>query len=291
MRRLLIKHVTTYQFTEPVTLLAHKLLLSPREGHDIRVESSELIIFPPHHHLQWKLDVYDNTMAEVTFTETSSLLSIDSRVMIQHYDDEPLNFLVADYAMMFPFQYNHSENADLGLYLSVIFEQDQVLLRAWMNQFWHSGQIVETYLLLEWINKAIATEFTYYQREEPGVQSPATTLTSRAGSCRDFSTLFIEACRSLGLAARFVSGYLYSPTLSQCKGNTHAWSEVYIPGAGWKGFDSTSGLVVGNQHIAVAVSRHPESVPPVSGSFTIAQNAAPQSPIMNVMVGVSEMPI
>ena len=144
-------------------------------------------------------------------------------------------------------------------------------------------------MLLEWINKAIATGFTYHLREEPGVQSPATTLTSHAGSCRDFATLFIEACRSLGLAARFVSGYLYSPMLLQDQGTTHAWSEVYLPGAGWKGFDSTSGQVVGNQHIPVAVSRHPESVPPVSGSFTIAQNVKPQSPIMTVMVDVSEI--
>jgi transglutaminase-like putative cysteine protease len=111
-------------------------------------------------------------------------------------------------------------------------------------------------------------------------------LTSRAGSCRDFATLFIEACRLLGLAARFVSGYLYSPTLPPGQGATHAWSEVYLPGAGWKGFDSTSGQVVGNNYIAVAVSRHPESVPPVSGSF---QAAAPQAPVMHVVVEVAEI--
>jgi transglutaminase-like putative cysteine protease len=286
MRRLLIKHVTTYQYTEPVTLLPHKLLLRPREGHDIRIESAELVIFPAHH-LQWQRDVYDNAMAEATFTERGSQLSIDSRVLIQHYDDQPLNFLVADYAVLFPFQYNAAERADLGPYLSAIFEQDRPLLSTWMHQFWNSGQVVETYLLLEWINKAIATGFTYQQREEPGVQTPATTLTSRAGSCRDFATLFIEACRSLGLAARFVSGYLCSPTLLQGQGATHAWSEVYLPGAGWKGFDSTSGQVVGNHHIAVAVSRHPESVPPVSGSF---QATTPQSPLMRVMVEVAEIP-
>ena len=145
---------------------------------------------------------------------------------------------------------------------------------------------METYLLLEWINKAIATGFTYQQREEPGVQTPATTLTSCTGSCRDFATLFIEACRLLGLAARFVSGYLYSPTLPLGQGATHAWSEVYLPGAGWKGFDSTSGQVVGNNYIAVAVSRHPESVPPVSGSF---QAVNPQSPVMSVVVEVAEI--
>ena len=285
MRRLQIKHVTTYQYSESVTLLPHKLLLRPREGHDIRIESAELIISPAYQ-LQWQRDVYDNAVAQATFTEPGSQLSIESRVLIQHYDDQPLDFLVADYAVLFPFQYDVAERADLGPYLSAIFEQDRLLLSSWMQQFWQSGQVVETYLLLEWINKAIATGFTYQQREEPGVQSPATTLTSRAGSCRDFATLFIEACRSLGLAARFVSGYLYSSKLPQGQGATHAWSEVYLPGAGWKGFDSTTGQVVGNDHITVAVSRHPESVPPVSGSF---QAATSQSPVMHVVVEVAEI--
>jgi len=287
MRRLQIKHVTTYEYAETVTLLPHKLLLRPREGHDIRIESAELIISPAHQ-LQWQRDVYDNAVAQATFLDPSNQLSIGSRVLLQHYDDQPLNFLVADYAVLFPFQYDAAERVDLGPYLSAIFEQDRPLLSTWLQQFWCSGQVVETYLLLEWINKAIATGFTYQHREEPGVQTPATTLTERAGSCRDFATLFMEACHYLGLAARFVSGYQYSPTLLQGQGSTHAWSEVYLPGTGWKGFDSTSGQVVGNHHIAVAVSRYPEAVPPVSGSY---QAVNPQSPVMSVVVEVSEIPV
>jgi transglutaminase-like putative cysteine protease len=286
MRRLQIKHVTTYQYAETVTLLPHKLLLRPREGHDIRIESAELIISPAHQ-LQWHRDVYDNAVAQATFLKSDSQLTIGSRVLLQHYDDQPLDFLVANYAVLFPFQYDAAERVDLGPYLSAIFDQDRPLLSSWLQQFWQSGQVVETYLLLDWINKAIATGFTYQQREEPGVQTPATTLTRRTGSCRDFATLFIEACHYLGLAARFVSGYLYSPALPQGQGATHAWSEVYLPGAGWKGFDSTTGQVVGNDHITVAVSRHPESVPPVSGSF---QAVTPQSPVMSVVVEVAEIP-
>jgi len=194
---------------------------------------------------------------------------------------------VSDAAMLFPFQYEAAEYTGLKPYLSVIFVQDIPLLSAWLRQFWHFGQVLETYLLLERINKAIANGFTYQQREEPGVQTPATTLARRAGSCRDFATLFIEACRFLGLAARFVSGYLYSPIVLSGQGATHAWSEVYLPGTGWKGFDSTSGQVVGHDHIAVAVSRHSEWVPPVSGSF-IAESR--QSPLMHVEVNVAEIP-
>ena len=131
MRRLLIKHVTTYQYAEAVTLLPHKLLLRPREGHDIRIESVELDISPAHQ-LDWQRDVYDNAVAQVTFLEPASSLSISSRVLIQHYDDQPLNFLVADYAVFFPFQYDVAERLDLEPYLSAIFEQDQPLLRSWL---------------------------------------------------------------------------------------------------------------------------------------------------------------
>lgn len=288
MHRLLIKHTTTYQYTETVTLLPHKLLLRPREGHDIRIESAELIITPDHQ-LHWQRDVYDNAVAEAIFLKPSNNLSISSRVLIQHYDDQPLNFLVANYAVSFPFQYDVVERIDLEPYLSSIYVQDRSVLSNWLKQFWFAGQVVETYLLLEWINKAIATGFIYQQREEPGVQTPATTLSNRAGSCRDFATLFIESCHYLGLAARFVSGYLYAPSLTAEQGATHAWAEVYLPGAGWKGFDSTSGEVVGNNHIAVAVSRHPESVPPVAGSFFASPNAMPQSAVMNVKVEVTEI--
>jgi len=288
MHRLLIKHTTTYQYAETVTLLAHKLLLRPREGRNVRIESAELSITPTHQ-LQWQRDVYDNAVAEAIFTETSNTFSITSRILIQHYDDQPLNFIVADYAVLFPFQYDEAERIDLQPYLSSVYNQDKEVLSNWLKQFWFAGQVVETYLLLEWINKAIATGFTYQQREEPGVQTPAMTLTSRAGSCRDFATLFIESCHQLGLAARFVSGYLFVPTLTAEQGATHAWAEVYLPGAGWKGFDSTSGEVAGNNHIAVAVSRHPESVPPVSGSFIVPLNSKPQTPLMTVQVEVLEI--
>ncbi|MDD5115415.1 MAG: transglutaminase family protein [Methylobacter sp.] len=285
MRRLQIKHVTSYQYAETVTLLPHRLLLRPREGHDIRIESAELIISPAHQ-LQWQRDVYDNAVAEATFTQPANRLSIESHLTLQHYDSHPLNFLVADYAVRFPFQYDAAERVDLGPYLTTIFVQDRPVLSPWLRQFWVAGQVVETYLLLEWINKAIATGFSYQQREEPGVQTPAATLAKRSGSCRDFATLFIEACHCLGLAARFVSGYQYSPSLMKDQGATHAWAEVYLPGAGWKGFDSTTGKVVDNNYIALAVSRHPEMVPPVSGSFIAASG---QSPIMTVAVEVTDL--
>jgi transglutaminase-like putative cysteine protease len=285
MRHLLIEHDTVYDYGNPVTLLQHRLLLRPRERQDIRVETAELRIAPAHR-LRWQRDAYDNALAVVDFLEPARRLSIESRVGLRHYQDRPLDFVVAEHAVYFPFQYPAQERIDLGPYLPPVFDQDSEAVGAWLGQFWQPGQVVETYLLLDWINKAIATGFMYQPREEPGVQSPATTLARRAGSCRDFATLFIEACHWLGLAARFVSGYLYEPTPIPAAGATHAWAEVYLPGAGWRGFDATSGQVVGDQHIAVAVHRHPEAVSPVAGAFIAGPS---ESPVMRVAVRVIEI--
>jgi len=284
MRRLAIEHSTTYRFSVPVTLLPHSLRLRPREGPDVRIESASLDISPPAR-LHWQRDAQGNALAIASFCLPASRLSIASRVVLEHYDEQPLDFLVADHAVRYPFQYEYAERIELGPYLLPAFPQDQPLIADWLRPLWQPGQTVETYLLLEWINKAIATSFNYVQREQPGVQTPAETLEKHSGSCRDTAALFIEACRWLGLAARFVSGYLYSP-FPQASSATHAWSEVYLPGAGWKGFDSTSGLVTGNHHIAVAVARHPESVPPVAGAFFADK---PLTPDMQVSVRVTEL--
>lgn len=282
MRRLRIEHKTVYTYSDTVTLQPHKLLLRPREGHDIRIESAQLSISPAHW-LKWQRDVYGNSVVILTFRESSTILSIVSEIVLQHYEDRPLDFLVADYAVYYPFLYALEERMDLGPYLPSIYPNDAKPLSHWLMQFWQPEQHLETYVLLDTINKAIAYNFHYSMREEPGVQTPAQTLAMGSGSCRDYATLFIEACRYLGLAARFVSGYLYDPLMAPGDGSTHAWSEVYLPGAGWKGFDSTSGCIVGDDHIAVAVHRHSEAVPPVSGTFVASLS---QPPLMRVSVNV-----
>jgi transglutaminase-like putative cysteine protease len=127
----------------------------------------------------------------------------------------------------------------------------------------------------------------YEPREEQGVQSPAETLARGVGSCRDFAALFMDAGRQLGLATRFVSGYLRTPVTASDDGATHAWAEVYLPGPGWKGFDSTGGTLTGADHIAVAVAHHPEKVPPVAGTFI--GPTAPR-PILHVSVRVEILP-
>jgi transglutaminase-like putative cysteine protease len=265
MRRLKIEHVTTYTYKEDVKLMPHRLLVRPREGHDIRIESSRLSI-SPFNTINWRRDTHGNSLAQVSFNKPSSTLLIESEVIIQHYET-PLDFIIDDYAIYYPFHYPPGDRIDLIPYEMMIFSEDSATLGSWVANFWKPGDVIETYRFLSQMNKVIANEFNYAMREEPGVQSPAVTLEKRSGSCRDFATLFIEACRYVGLAARFVSGYLYTPVSRDDHGSTHAWSEVYLPGAGWKGFDNTSGLVTSNEHIAVAVNRHPEAIPPISGSY------------------------
>jgi transglutaminase-like putative cysteine protease len=164
-----------------------------------------------------------------------------------------------------------------------VFPRDSKALKSWIAEFCPPGDRMETNELLRRLNNAIVERVGYAMREEPGVQSPMETLTRGRGSCRDLATLFIEACRYCGLAARFVSGYLLSEAAVEDYGSTHAWSEIYLPGAGWRGYDSTSGKLTGPEHIAVAVNRRPDAVPPVSGSFL---GPAEPKPVMQVQVRV-----
>jgi len=285
MRRLKISHETTYEYSNSVDFLPHKLLLRPREGHDVRIESSRLEISPSYK-MKWHRDVNDNCVAVVNFLEPADKIDFFSEVVLEHYEETPLDFIIQSSAVNFPFHYDATEGTDLMPYQASIFTEQTDLLRKWVHQFWPIGQSLETYVLLDTINKAIAENISYQVREEPGVQSPVKTLDKKTGSCRDMATLFIEACRQIGFAARFVSGYLHVPELELGHGTTHAWSEIYLPGAGWKGFDSTSGEVVGNQHIAVAVSRHPEAVPPIAGAFL---GVLEKTPVMKVKVEVQEI--
>ncbi|MDP1765413.1 MAG: transglutaminase family protein [Methylotenera sp.] len=281
MQRLRIKHLTEYIFPTEVTLNQHRLLLRPREGHDVRIESSKLEITPAYN-IKWQRDVFDNSLAIVNFLERSNKLTISSEVVIQHYEQAPYDFMVEDYAINYPFAYALEEQVDLAAFQQPIFVKDQYIVNSWLQQLELND--METFSLLMKLNQTISQQFCYQIREEAGVQSPAMTLLQRSGSCRDYATLFIEACRCLGLASRFVSGYLHAPATEAGNATTHAWVEIYLPGTGWKGFDPTSGEVTGNRHIAVAVARNPEAVPPISGSFI---GLGLMSPMMVVDVRVN----
>ncbi|MGB3917618.1 transglutaminase family protein [Thiothrix litoralis] len=282
MQRYKILHRTYYNFAAYVNLQTHHLRLRPREGHELRIESSTLNITPPAT-LRWHRDVEDNSVAIASFTTPTRQLVIESEVIIQQFNETPLDFLVADYATHYPFAYEAEDRVVLDPYIQMGHPLDP-MLTAWVARVWKPGEAIQTYALLQRLAAYINQTLTYQTREEPGVQLDTETLSNGTGSCRDFAYLFMAAVRSLGLAARFVSGYLHTPPSAVDYGATHAWAEVFLPGAGWIGFDPTIGDLVGTDHIAIAVARMPESVPPVAGAYI-----GPPGATLDVGVWVTEM--
>ena len=279
--KILIQHRTTYQYMQPVSFGSHKIMIRPREGHDLHIESSILEITPAHT-TRWMRDVNGNSIAKVHFTEQASELKIYSELVLQHYDSNPLDFILEEGAMHYPFVYDPDALPELAAYTHIIYPKDTERLREWLTQFWKPGDDkVETLSLLQRVNIHINRTFRYTRREEPGVQTPAETLQKNSGSCRDFATLLLESCRCWGLAARFVSGYWQCEGTEAGGASTHAWAEVYLPGAGWKGFDPTGGVITGSQHVAIAVARDPENAAPIRGSFV-----GPPSAFQSIQVDV-----
>ena len=267
MQHLQIDHVTEYVFDAPRVLLPHRLRIRPRENHNVRILSSRLDV-SPRATVRWQRDALDNSVAVLTFGGGTNRLRVQSSVVIAHYHEAPLDFVVEDYAVSWPFNYPDTDAALLSPFLVPTWPADAEPLRDWLAADGLSTQPVECFTLLDGINRNIHRSFTYQGREEEGVQAPGETLRLRRGSCRDFAALFMDTVRHLGLAARFVSGYLHTPELAAVDpGATHAWAEVYIPGPSWVGFDPTVGTLTGLDHIAIAVAGHPEHVPPVAGSF------------------------
>jgi transglutaminase-like putative cysteine protease len=266
MQRYKILHRTYYNFSGTVMLEPHTLRLRPREDHELRIESSLLKITPTAT-LRWHRDVEDNSVAVASFNTPTNQLTIESEVIIQQYNLAPLDFLLADYAVNYPFAYTPEDWTVLAPYAGHSEQTSSILFADWLKNLWYSHEQLQTYTLLQRITARIQQTVSYRRREEAGVQSASETLTFGTGSCRDLANLFMESVRYLGFASRFVSGYLHTEPSSVNFGSTHAWAEVFLPGAGWKGFDPTIGKVVGTEHIAVAVARTPELVPPVEGSF------------------------
>ncbi|HLW70585.1 MAG TPA: transglutaminase family protein [Candidatus Binataceae bacterium] len=272
MRILSLRHITTYRYAKPVVLGDHRLMLRPRDSHDLRLLETRLTITPEPAAIRWMHDVFSNSVAVVSFASPADLLSIESAIRLDHFESSDPPSALESYAETYPFSYSADDVPDLNRSLERHYPDPEHEVDLWAKRFLQTEGPTNTLAMLVQMTKAIKADgFTYAARAEEGCQAPVETLRLRSGSCRDFALLMMEAVRSLGLAARFVSGYIYVPGAQSQNlggGATHAWLQIYLPGAGWMEFDPTNGIVGNRDLIRVAVVRDPSQAIPVTGSWT-----------------------
>lgn len=257
-------HETTYTYSQPVHFLPHRLVLRPREGHDMWLVSQNLTTTPPAI-IRWSRDMLDNSIALAVFQEPGDSLVILNEFVVR-VPPMPQGGLQPIF-IPHPSQIEGIEQLVATPYLQYNYPPEVAQLRQWFSATGLAPAPGKTSAVFNDMATLIHRTISYSRREEPGVQSPADTLRLGSGSCRDMAVLMIEICRSLGYPARFVSGYLESTNSKVGRGSTHAWAEIYLPEHGWSGFDPSTGKRVGPGHIAVGVSHHPRGVMPVTGGF------------------------
>jgi transglutaminase-like putative cysteine protease len=248
------------------------MMLRPRDSYDQKLLEAKLTITPEPADIRWVHDVFGNCVAIARFAGRAEELRFESIIGLDHRPTNALDFQIEEYAERYPFTYGADEMPDLLRTIERQYLDPEHEVDRWARRFLRHDGGTATADLLAAITHAIKRDLTYIGREESGVQDPVKTLRLESGSCRDFAVLMMEAVRSLGLAARFVSGYLYVPEGKRSErvggGATHAWLEVYLPGAGWIEFDPTNGIVGNHDLIRVAVARDPRQAVPISGSWT-----------------------
>jgi transglutaminase-like putative cysteine protease len=272
-----ITHTTLYRYGKPVTFGEHRVMFRPRDSHDLRVLATDLHC-SPQAHVRMIQDPHSNSVALVTPLGPATELKIVCTFSIEHAPSEDAGLALSPSALIFPFAYSVEERFDLEHYMRPHHDDADGVLTHWARQFMRTDGPTGTRELLLKMNQFIRDNFGYNTRDEEGTQTPLQTLKQGTGSCRDFALLMMEAVRRMGMAARFVSGYLYDPSLDTAAkggkpgtvgaGSTHAWLQVYLPGAGWVPFDPTNNLLGGTtQLIRVGVARDPSQASPISGSW------------------------
>lgn len=265
-----VHHVTTYRYRQPVAFGEHRMMLRPREGHDQRLIESTLTITPEPSELRWQHDVFGNSVGIARFTGRARELCFDSRVLLDHAPVNALDYTIGEDAETYPFSYDVEDMADLARSIERQYADPDHEIERWARTFIRRDGPTRTRDLLAAMTHGVRQRFTYVPRSERGVQEPLLTMRLGNGTCRDFAVFMIEALRALGLAARFVSGYIYDGARDGHIGGgaTHAWLRVYVPGAGWVELDPTNGIVGNHDLIRVAVARDHRQVLPLHGTWT-----------------------
>ena len=252
------------------------MMFRPRDSHDLRLLDTKLTISPPAK-IRWHHDLFGNSIAVATFGRRADVLSVVSEITVEHFVEKLPAFAIEPYAQRFPFSYAADDLPDLGPTRDRHYPDPEHLIDAWARGVIVAATAngdIKTMDLLFKMTQTIQRELRYERRVAEGTQTPAETLSLGSGSCRDYALLLMEAARTLGLAARFVSGYVYDASLAGRQvnamvgaGDTHAWAQVFLPGAGWVELDPTNGLIGGVNLIRVAVARDPAQAVPLSGTF------------------------
>ncbi|QRF60321.1 transglutaminase family protein [Variovorax sp. UC122_21] len=272
-----IRHTTIYRYNEPVSFGLHRVMFRPRDSHDLRVLATDLQVSPSAH-TRLIQDPHSNSVALVQPMGEATELRIVCSFTIETVPAAAQDQLAIDPAAEFlPFAYSLQDRLDLEHYLRPHHDDPDGTLIRWAHQFLHTDKPNSTREVLTRMNAHIGQSLEYLARDEEGTQTPLETLALGSGSCRDYALLMMEAVRRLGIATRFVSGYIYDAALDstvQAKGEamtgagtTHAWLQAYLPGAGWVAFDPTNNLMGSGQLIRVGVTRDPAQGAPISGSW------------------------
>jgi len=302
MPRMNVRHESKYRYATPVEFGEHRMMFRPRDSHDLRLLKATLDIRPAPAAIRWRHDVFGNSVAVASFTSPADTLTFVSEIDIDHFEGAEPDCPIEPYAEIYPFSYPLVELPDLARSIERHYPDPDHAVDLWARRFLRDTRPRTMDLLTELTAAIKADGFAYAERDAEGVQTPAETLRLRSGTCRDFALLMIEAARALKFAARFVSGYLYVPRLDtnaqqpaerdskpaaaapQQKpapapaapsagtgrggGATHAWVQIYLPGAGWVEFDPTNAIVGNRDLIRVAVARDPSQAVPLAGTWT-----------------------
>jgi transglutaminase-like putative cysteine protease len=267
-----IRHRTEYAYDRPVELGPHRLMIRPRDGHDMRILESSLVVSPAAD-MRWSFDTFGNSVALLAFRGTTEALLIESELTLRRYVlDAPLE-RIARHAEAYPFGYDGDDAIDPSPLLASQFPEDRAAVERWIGSVM-PDRADDCLEILNRLGDAIHHSYAYGRREERGTQAPGETIALGRGTCRDFALLFMEAARRLGFASRFVTGYLYDPAADDASagaltggGSTHAWADVFIPGVGWTEFDPTNRIVANRNLLRVATTRTPAQALPVSGTY------------------------
>lgn len=276
MTILKVRHVTSYAYKRPVAFGEHRIMFRPRDSYDQRLLAADLRIVPEPSEVYWIHDVFGNSVAVANFASKAEKLEFETNIVLDHTPQLTPHFRADKSARHWPFSYDDETLPDLAPSMVRQYPDDGGATETWARRFVSGGGEAKTAKLLETMTYSIKQDFKYVRRTNPGTQTPAMTLDSLSGTCRDFALLMMEGARCLGLAARFVTGYIYVPSRDKSEllggGATHAWAQIFLPGAGWVEFDPTNGIIGNKDLIRVGVTRDPRQAIPLWGTHTGGRN-------------------